>query len=285
MADNRKYAFKEGLLSIVVNTFLFAIKLWAGKVSFSAALIADAWHTLSDTISSLVVIWGSWLSHKPADERHPFGHGRAELIAALLVGAFLAFIGYEFLQQGIQRLVKHEEALFGTIAIAVTVASIILKELLAQYALFIYRKTKMVSIKADAWHHRSDALSSVVVLVGIFFGQFFWWIDGVLSIVISLMLFYSAYRVIVDGSDRLLGTEPEEDVVADLNAICVDVLGTNSSLHHIHQHNYGTHSEITFHIKLESQQTLAEVHLISSKIEQAVKTKLKMHATIHVDPI
>ncbi len=284
MLDKHSYAYKEGIISIIVNTLLFVVKLWAGKVSFSAALIADAWHTLSDSISSFVVIWGSWLSRKPADDRHPFGHGRAELIAALLVGAFLAFIGYEFLLEGVDRLVEKEQATFGTIAIVVTIVSILAKEGLAQYALFAYRKSGMSSVKADAWHHRSDALSSVVVLFGIFLGRFFWWIDGVLSIIIALMLFFAAYKVIVDGSDRLLGTEPDEDVVVKLRQICTDVLGSHQSLHHIHQHNYGPHSELTFHIKLKGNTPLDTCHVLSTKIETAVKAHLKMEATVHIDP-
>lgn len=285
MSEKHNYAYKEGIISIIINTFLFVIKLWAGKVSFSAALIADAWHTLSDSISSFVVIWGSWLSRKPADERHPFGHGRAELIAALLVGAFLAFIGYEFLLEGVDRLVAKEQATFGTIAIVVTIVSILMKELLAQYALYAYRKSGMTSIKADAWHHRSDALSSVVVLFGIVLGRFFWWIDGVLSIVIALMLFYAAYKVIVDGADHLLGVEPDEDVLKTLSDICQKVLGSDQTLHHIHQHNYGTHSELTFHIKLDGKTLLDDCHVVSSDIEQSVKKQLKMEATVHIDPI
>ena len=104
------YALMEGRVSLVFNIILFGVKLWAGMVSASAALIADAWHTLSDSISSLVIIVGTHVSQKKPDKEHPFGHGRAELIASLVIGLLLAFIAVDFFIEGIYRLQEHTEA-------------------------------------------------------------------------------------------------------------------------------------------------------------------------------
>ena len=152
-------AYQEGWLSVVVNLFLFAIKLWAGIISGSVAIVADAWHTLSDSLSSLVVIFGARVSAKPPDDEHPFGHGRAELIASVLIAALLGFVAYEFIRESISKLYEHEAAHFGTIAIVVTIISIVVKEGLAQYAFRAGRKTNYSSLRAVGWQHRCDDAS------------------------------------------------------------------------------------------------------------------------------
>jgi cation diffusion facilitator family transporter len=153
------------VVSIIINSILFILKYWAGIVSGSIALTADAWHTLSDSLSSIVVVVGVKLSSKKPDKDHPFGHGRWEQISALLIAFILGLIAYDFVQSSILQLINRESTTFGTLAIVVTIISIVVKEALAQYAFYIAKKTDNVSVKADAWHHRSDALSSVVVLI------------------------------------------------------------------------------------------------------------------------
>lgn len=154
--------------SIFLNIGLFGIKIWAGIVTGSVALIADAWHTLSDSISSVAVLIGLKVSAKPADDNHPYGHGRAEIIASLVVGLLLAVIGFNFLMESIIRLRNHESVNYGILAIVVTVISAVMKEVMAQYSIIIGKRTNSSSMIADGWHHRSDAISSLVILVGIF---------------------------------------------------------------------------------------------------------------------
>ena len=158
----------EGWLSIITNTLLFTLKYWAGIVSGSIAIIADAWHTLSDSISSIFVLIGARMSTKPPDEHHPFGHGRAELITAIVIGMFLAFVAYEFIRESILRLTTNEYGRFGPLAIIATTVSIIVKEMLAQFAFWAFRRTGSKTLRADGWHHRTDALSSLLILIGIF---------------------------------------------------------------------------------------------------------------------
>ena len=184
--DKKRAGYIEGTVSIVVNLGLFILKMWAGIVSNSVALTADAWHTLSDSLSSIVVIIGAKLAAKKPDKDHPFGHGRWELIAAILIGFILAVIAYDIMVDSIRKLNDRESADFGLIAIIVTIASILLNEGLTQYAFYLGRKTESMTVKADAWHHRTDAVSSVVVLIGIFLDRYFlyqfsnftylWWI-------------------------------------------------------------------------------------------------------------
>lgn len=174
--EKTRAGYLEGIVSVIVNSILFALKFWAGVVTGSIALTADAWHTLSDSLSSIVVIVAVKLSSKKPDAKHPFGHGRWEQVAALFIAFLLGVIAFDFLKDSFTQFKNHESTEFGTIAIVVTIISIIVKEALAQYAFYIGRKTENVSIKADGWHHRTDALSSVVVLVGILFAKQFWWL-------------------------------------------------------------------------------------------------------------
>ncbi|HAF28331.1 MAG TPA: cation transporter [Bacteroidales bacterium] len=282
--DANYLKYLEGWLSIFVNIFLFVIKYWAGIVTGSVAIIADAWHTLSDSISSVVVLVSVKVSSKPADKEHPFGHGRAELIASIIIGMILAVIAFEFVLESFQKLKNHEAVHFGKIAIIATVISIIVKELLAQFAFWAGKKTKSVTLKADAWHHRSDAISSVIILVGIFLGPYFWWIDGVLGMIVAIMIFYAAYEIIRDASNPLMGEEPDIELVNQISEIAKQKSGWDAKVHHIHLHRYGDHTELTFHIKLPKEMNLEKAHDVCSQIEKTIKSDLNIEATIHSEP-
>ncbi len=197
--------YRQGIVSVVINTLLFSVKLWAGIVSSSVAIMADAWHTLSDSLSSIVLIAGIKISSKKADRKHPFGYGRWEQITAIFIGFMLSFVAYEFIKSSIDKIQHHKSANYGLIAIIITIISIIVKEGLAQYAFYLGKKTKILAIKADGWHHRSDALSSVAVLAGIFLNKFFWWIDGVMGLIVSVMLLYAVFTIIKEAFNNLLG--------------------------------------------------------------------------------
>ena len=283
--NNNLLAFSEGWISIGVNILLFGLKFWAGLVSGSVAIIADAWHTLSDSITSIIVLIGAKTSQKPPDKKHPFGHGRAEIIAAFVIGIFLALIAFEFFLESVNRLSKHEAASYGTIAIVVTIVSILFKEALAQFAFWSGKKIKSKSLKADAWHHRSDAISSVIILVGIFLGKYFWWIDGVLGLIVATIIAWAAYKIIKDTISSLLGETPSDEDILKIKEICNEVYPFDSHPHHIHIHNYGKHQELIFHINLPQNISLLEAHKIATDIETAIKKKMNFEATIHMEPM
>lgn len=228
--SKQSYAYVEGWLAIGTNILLFGIKYWAGIVSGSIAIIADAWHTLSDSLTSIVLLIGTRISNKPADREHPFGHGRAEWISSLIIGVLLAVIAFNFIIESIERLINHEEVVFGTLAIVVTIISIVVKEGLAQYAFWTYKKSGSKSVRADAWHHRSDAISSVIILAGIFLGRYFWWIDSFLGLAVAGMLIYATVDILRDTTHIILGEKPTEYIIDKIKNICnqevaVDVCG------------------------------------------------------------
>lgn len=283
--DKIKSGYIEGISSIVINTVLFALKFWAGVITGSIALMADAWHTLSDSISSVAVVLAVKLSQRKADREHPFGHGRWEQIASLFIAFLLGIIGYEFLKDSIIRFGKRETVEYGTTAIVVTIVSIIAKELLAQYAFYIARKTGNELVTADGWHHRSDALSSLVVLIGILFAGRFWWIDSVLGIIIAVMIFYAAFEIAKKTITKLLGEEAGLDLIESINSLVKMTYGKDLLLHHFHIHNYVSHKELTLHIKLNKDWTIEKGHQIATEIENMITAELGIDTTIHIEPL
>lgn len=282
--EKNKAGYIEGVVSILVNTGLFGLKIWAGVVSGSLALVADAWHTLSDSLSSIIVIFGVKLASRKPDKEHPFGHGRWEQIAAIFIGFLLGIVAYDFLKDSISNFQAKESANFGTLAMVVTIISILVKEGLAQYAFYIGRKTSNLSVKADGWHHRTDALSSVIVLLGILISDKFWWIDSALGLIIALMLFYAAYQIIKDAIGKILGEEPEQEIIEKVENIVKEVSSDDARPHHFHIHNYVSNQELTFHIKVDNKMDIERAHSIATIIENRINKELNIIATIHIEP-
>jgi cation diffusion facilitator family transporter len=282
--ERKKAGYVEGTISIVVNTALFALKYWAGIVSGSIALLADAWHTLSDSISSVVVIGGAKLASKQPDKDHPFGHGRWELVSSIIIAIILVIIAIGFIKDSVSQLKIRESANFGTLAIVVTIVSIVVKESLAQYAFFLGRKSGSSTVKADGWHHRTDALSSLVILIGILVKDHFWWIDGALGITVSLMLLYAAYEILMEAVDKILGEDPGDELIEEVLSLIRSLYNSDLQAHHFHIHNYISSKELTFHIKIDNSLTVEEGHDIATAIEELVDEKLSVKTTIHLEP-
>jgi cation diffusion facilitator family transporter len=279
-----KTGYWQGAISVIGNLLLFALKFWAGLTVGSVALIADAWHTLSDSVSSIIVIVGIGIASRKPTRRHPFGFGRVQQIAAIFMAFLLAGVGIELIREAIQKT-EGEYTHFGTLAIVVTVISIVAKESLAQYAFWCYRKTGFETLRADAWHHRSDAISSVIILIGIFLRPYIEWIDSLLGIIVSLLLIYAAYIIVRDSIKKLLGEEPPPDLIDRINKIVGDTHQGNLSPHHFHLHNYGDHHELTFHIRVPNATSVESAHRLASVIEARVLSELLIDCTIHIEPL
>jgi len=275
-----RLAYIEGWLSIFVNTILFALKYWAGVVTGSVAIIADAWHTLSDSLTSIMVIVGAKISRKPADKQHPFGHGRAELIAAVLIGGLLAAVAVNFFAEALMKLKNRETADYNIFAVVIFSLSVIFKESLAQFSGWAAKKTGMLSLKADAWHHRSDAIASAVILAGIFAGKYFWWIDAVMGMAVSILILHAAYRIIKESSDQILGAEPEENVKQQIIEIINEKAGKSYDAHHFHMHRYGSHVELTFHLRLPGSIPLKEAYDLTVSMAKEIKLRTDIDTTI-----
>ncbi len=270
-------------MSISANIVLFGLKLWVGLITGSVALTADAYHTLTDSVSSAIVIFSGWLSRKPADEKHPFGHGRSDLVSSVIIGVLLALIGVEFLVKSVEQIRSGVGVDYGVAAIVVTVLSILVKELMAQFAFWAGRRSNNPILRADGWHHRTDALSSIVILVGILCGSLASWIDGALGIAVSLLIFYASYEILRDSVSRLIGETPDRELITQVDSI-IKSMGLEVKPHHFHLHRYGDHIELTFHLFMDGALTLEEAHDQAHLLERELRRELGIEATIHMEP-
>jgi cation diffusion facilitator family transporter len=197
----------------------------------------------------------------------------------------LSLIGFNFHSSAIKKLLDGEAAVFGTLAIGVTIISILVNELLAQYAFYLGKKTSNASIKADGWHHRSDSLSSLIILVGILVGKYWWWLDGALGIIMAGFIFHAGYGIFKEVINPLIGIQPDKDIIKEINVVSSEIAGINVYPHHFHIHQYGGHTELTFHIALNGAQSLAESHKTVDEIERAIGEKFNYEVTIHFEPL
>lgn len=275
----------EGWTSAIINTILFAVKLWVGIVSHSIAMIADAWHTLSDTLTSLIVIFGFWVSKQPPDEEHPFGHGRAELISAVIISTLLAMVGVHFIINSVNQLRHKEAVVFGKLAILIFFISVLIKEGLAQFSFWAGKQIDSKSLIADGWHHRSDAIAAALIVIGGLFSEYVWWIDGVLGLVISALILKAAYDTFRQTSDMLLGEEITVHIETKIKEIVCETIGDEYIPHHFHCHNYLKHKEVTFHVYCPQNESIENIHDKVDKVEKIIRNKLKVEATIHPEPM
>lgn len=280
-----RFGIRLGWFSIIANVLLFILKYIAGLASGSVALIADAWHTLADSLSSVILIVGLRISRKPPDEEHPFGHGRAEWISSLLIGLFLVIIGVSFIQESIERLHNQEPFEYGLLAWVAVIASIVIKEFMAQVCFYGAKKTGLQSLKADAWHHRTDSISSFLVLIGLIFGQRFWWIDGVLGILVSILIFVAAFEILKENVSNMMGRKPDEKLIKRIHDLIQKHCIMDVNLHAISIHFYGHSKEMTAHIKLPAEMSLEKAHAIANRIEELIKEEMGINATIHTEPL
>lgn len=273
----------EGYVSIVINLFLFAAKYLVGMASGSVAIIADGWHSLSDTLSSAAIVIGARATAKPPDRGHPFGHGRAQSITALAVGVMLGVVGVDFLIESVQKLIAHTPTAYADYTLWVLGGTILVKEALAQYSFWVSRRAGGNMMRAEAWHHRSDALSTVVILAGVIFGGAVWWLDGALGVSMVLLLWWAAYTIIKEAIGPLMGRRHGTDIEETLRDICIACTGRDVRLHHVHVHQYGEHSEVSFHMCFPGDMLLEKAHEIVDVIEERIRRQTGMEATIHME--
>jgi cation diffusion facilitator family transporter len=283
--DREKAGYLEGLASIAINITLFIVKYYYGVLYNSISVIADAFHTLSDSMTSLVVVLGFWIAYREADEEHPFGHGRAEQIAAIVIAVLLAVVGYELADSSYDKLVRGEPLIFSINLVYVLILSTIVKEALARWAYKLGERFYSQSIKSDAWHHRSDAIATGLLTIAIILGNRYRELDGLMGIAISILIMVTAGKIVYEVGSDLLGKAPTKREVEAIKRIVFETHPQATDIHHIHIHRYGDHIEVTLHIKLPENTPLREAHQIATAIENNIRNRLGYEATIHIEPI
>ncbi len=282
--EARRLGLLEGWLSTGLNTALFAVKYWIGTQIGSVAMVADAWHTLSDTVTSVVVIVGFWIAARPGDREHPFGHGRAELLASVVIGTLLAVVGVNFFRDSWLRLQQHRAVTYTILSMVVFGGSFLIKEALAQFSMWAGRKVGSRSLIADGWHHRSDAIASVLIVAGAVFGSSLWWIDGVLGIGVALLILWAAFAIVWGAAQTFMGESASADLDRKIQQVIARETPEATTVHHIHVHRYGFHIEVTLHVRLPDHYPVDKAHALVSILERALRKDLGVEPTIHVEP-
>jgi cation diffusion facilitator family transporter len=277
-------AEKPLIVSILGNLLLGMIKIVIGYIYSSISLISDGIHSLSDVITSVIAIVGIKIALKPPDESHPYGHSRFECLFSFFIGLALFLTAYEIGKFAVERIVSGETIEINAIMVAVAILSIVVKELMTQYSLFVGKKLNSQVLIADAYHHRSDALSSGVVLVGLLLQKFgIYYGDAIAGIIVALMIAKVAFDICITNIHYLTGRAPPKKFfeIIKKEALKVDkVIG----VHDIKAHYVGPKIHVEVHVEVPSDISAREMH----DIEVAVKNRLESldiveRAYVHVD--
>ncbi len=283
--NRKQVGFFEGFFSIAVNVIISAIKLFYGFVLHSVSLTADAVHSLSDVLSSIVVIIGFKLSDKPADKEHPFGHGRIDLIASVIIATMLFVVGFEFLKDAFLRIKNPTITSAHTVELIIISFTIILKEVLAQFSFYLAEKIDSPSLVAEGHHHRSDAISTVIVIISLIASNTgLKWIDGVSGIVVALFIIHTAIDLIKDSANPLIGTAPPEEMVKEIKEIAMTYENV-LDVHDIVVHQFGEKWHISLHIEVPHTLTILEAHTIADSLERRIQNKYRGMTVVHIDPV
>ena len=280
------YGKLEGWVGIAGNLVLFVIKLYVGIISGSTALLADAVHTLGDSITSAVVIAGFIMAGKPSDKEHPFGHERMESIAALVISNLLFVTGFELIIHSIKKIMHPSINRVDFTIMAIIAATIFAKEIMSRFSYELGDMINSDALRADAMHHRTDVAATAMVLVALIGARFnLLFLDGIMGVVVSLIIFYSAYYIFKNSVDTLLGKAPSEEL---LEKIREEVLKSPKiiGVHNIIIHQYGSRSVISLHAEIKENMNSEELHGISEDVEhRIIKTIPGAMATVHMEPL
>tara|TARA_B100001013_G_scaffold328737_1_gene242637 strand:- start:102 stop:1274 length:1173 start_codon:yes stop_codon:yes gene_type:complete len=282
-----KIGIFQGWISVGINGLLFLVKIIMGIMIGAVSLIADALHTFSDVITSSIIIWGFKQAEKPADVEHPYGHGRAEYIATLIIAILLCVAGIEIIEASIERIRNPVWDLNRVKwwMISVLVLTIVIKEITAQYAEYLSSIVASGTLHADAWHHRSDAMSSLLVAGAMVAGKFgYVSVDGWAGLGVAGILIYMGFEIAKDAVDDLIGKPPTTEEVETIRHIVMNVPGVLGA-HDIIIHSYGHDKFVSVHIEVDAKETTAAAHDISEEVEECLEKAIGVEPTVHVDPV
>lgn len=287
--DNKvreQYGILSGIAGLVINLILFFIELFIGIFLNSISLIADAFHDLADVSSSVVTLLGFKLSIKPADKKHPFGHGRIEYLSSLLVSAIILLVGFEFIKTSFLRVLSPQPVKFNLISFIIIIIAIPLKIWLSHFNKYLGKKINSTTLLATG----TDALNDVFILCGVIFslmvsGVFNVSIDGYVGIIVALIILHSGFSIMKDTLDPLLGQAPSQDLVKSIKNLAMDydlIIG----VHDLVIHNYGPgKSMASFHAEVPYNVPIMTIHDEIDRAEKHISEELNIFTVIHMDPI
>ena len=294
MESREKEIYRATINGMIVNAVLVAIKFAAGILGRSAALVADAVHSLTDFVTDIVVLIFVRISGKPRDAEHEYGHGKFETFATMIIGVVLAGAGIGLMLSSARLIVAslNGETLPTPtfVALIVAVISIVSKELLYRYTAAAGKRLNSDAVIANAWHHRSDAFSSIGTMIGIggaiFLGEKWRILDPAAAAVVSIFIIKAGYDIIVPAVNELLEGSLPKDQTAELERIIGTVPGVDA-FHNLRTRKVGNAIAIDVHIKMDGNLRLKEAHDIASRVEAAIRDHFgaATMVNVHMEPL
>lgn len=292
--DRERKIYRVTLTGSVVNVILLVFKFIAGILGGSAAMIADAVHSLSDFLTDIVVIAFVRISSKPEDEDHDYGHGKYETLATSIIGLALLMVGLYIFYNGARQIwdVMHGAEIEqpGLVALIAAIVSILLKEWTYRFTVSVGKKVESQAVIANAWHHRSDALSSIGTAIGIggaiLLGKGWAVLDPIAALVVSVFIVKTALGLLSTSSGELL----EKSLPKEVEKKIVDIVESEpevSEVHHLCTRRIGNNIAIEMHIRMPGEISLKDSHTRASNIERKLRQHFgeHTHINLHVEPL
>lgn len=281
-------AIHVSLVTMVWNTVLSIFKLFAGIYAKSSAMISDAVHSISDVLSTIVVIIGVNLANKEADKEHPYGHERIECVAALILSIFLFITGGIIGYVGIIKIVSgnYVNNFPGILALVAAIISIVVKEIMYWYTRVAAKKINSGALMADAWHHRSDALSSIGSFIGIFGSRLgFPILDSLASIIVCIFIIKASINIFIDSINKMMDKACDENLVKTIQKTILmqdGVIGIDK----INTRLFGNRIYIDVEIKADANLSLYQSHMVAHKVHDSIEATFVdvKHCMVHVNP-
>ena len=294
LTEREKAIYQVTWAGSFVNFLLVIFKFIAGILGHSAAMIADAVHSLSDFATDIVVLIFTRISNKPQDKNHDYGHGKYETLATAIIGIVLFAVGASICWNGLQAIQTVWQGgrlpAPGMLAFAGAIISIVSKELIYRYTIHVGRKIKSSAVIANAWHHRSDAFSSIGTAIGIggaiVLGESWSVLDPMAAVVVSFFIMKVAVQLLKPCVDELTEKSLPDEIEKEICLIAENTPGV-SAIHNLRTRRIGNHYAIEMHVRMDGHLTLYEAHAKASVIENKLKEKYgnETHVGIHVEPV
>ena len=283
-----KIAMKVSIISIIANVVLAAFKLVAGVFAHSGAMISDAIHSASDVFSTFVVMIGIKIASKEPDEEHPYGHERMECVAAIILATILCITGLGIGKNALSNITGNsgEMAVPGVLALIAAIVSIIVKEAMFWYTRHYAKKIDSGALMADAWHHRSDALSSIGAFIGIIFARMgYVMMDSIACLVICVFIVKAAYDIFKDAIDKMVDKSCSSEVEAEIRTIVMSVDGVKG-IDSLSTRLFGNKMYVDIEIRADGEKTLNETHEIAEAVHDSIEAQFEKvkHIMVHVNP-
>ena len=292
--SREKQIYRVTIVGSIANFFLLVFKFVAGILGQSSAMIADAVHSLSDFVTDIIVLVFVKVSAKPKDTGHDYGHGKYETLATVIIGIVLLIVGTGIFWNGLNQILAfyRGEKLESPdlIALIAALASIVVKEILYRYSVIVGHKVQSQAVVANAWHHRSDAFSSIGTALGIagaiFLGKDWRVLDPIAAVVVSVFIVKVSIQLLIPCLNDLLERSLPEEIEKEIITI-IDEDSQIKDPHNLRTRRIGSDFAIEVHIRLQPDMTVKEAHVVATGIENRLRAKygLRTHVAVHVEPV